>query len=635
MSLSNIIPLLNQTSAQIREVSAWIQELENKPELKADYPELTIGQSNQLNDLASQLEGQVRTAGRRFTIAVVGEFKVGKSTFLNSLLRLSGDASLSSGDNPDTACSILLRYRDEGCPEARLNFNDGSSQDVPWSRARELTSQIHLDVTPTDKPLAGRLLEVEYFLDNPVLAQVNLNDLPGTGSRFWKEHTEQTHKRMIEADSVIWIVGENEPSASAKQDLAKLADCAQQVIPIINVLEDLEAKPPIPRDQKVVDEMEQYLLREYRSFFAEGFGRPLQVSSKVAGIELCKTSPDKTVLAETGWEAVERILETAFRKTLNSGDRIRLNRVSNATVDIMDRAEMSFTAALKRVEEVLPKMYARDQSTSLQLDDLESVRDNVRARVRTLSRSRSSEICTQVAAQARNFIEDTLQITNLPGITASISKGGRTKFDEELKSRFMNNYLGLAMEPNWLTELQKSYANDVQSTVMPLWRQLLARLPEPASTGKVEVTVIDVSQLGSKLQQGVLKVIGILMGIATIATILAIVPGGQIIDAIGILGFTFVSVLTDPLEDLRRRAADSAIRQVNLQQYAIQNNLFDAAMNGSEAVESAVRAHLSLGKDRATKNLQLLIDAKAILRRGRDHLSNAQAAISQIGGIPE
>lgn len=627
-----MIPLLRGASDELKGLSAQLRGAEGKSEIVADFPQFSIGQASVLEALASELDGQVRTAGRRFTVAVVGEFKVGKSTFLNALLRLTGDAALSSGDNPDTACSILLRYRDAGTPEARLSFLDGTSQEVPWTRARQLTSQIHLNDHPADLEISRRLLEVEYFVASPVLAQLNLNDLPGTGSRYWKEHTAETHRRMKEADAVIWMVAEAEPSASAKQDLAILADCAQQVIPIVNVIEDPTATPPIERDQAAVDDISATLVREYRSFFAAGFEKPLEVSSKVAGLELVKPSPDPAVLASSGWAALEAALDDAFRAAVRSGETVRARRVANTAAEICARSQVALASALGRLNEWLPRLRARADAATLKLDDVEAIKDDVRARVRAVGRSRAAEICTRVGAQARNFVEDTVQLSNLSDLATALKKNGRSKLETYLKARFIRNYLQLEQEPNWLTALQRAYAEDVRATVMPAWRQILARLPEAAVDSRVELGSIDLERLGNGLLDGVIRMLGKVLGVVAVGVALAFIPGGQIIDAIGLLGMAAVSMFVDPLEGTRRRAADRARIQVELQQYPIQNGLFDAGMKGNDVIEKAVRAHLAAGEDRAGRNLLLVQDTREAVARCADNLKNTAGAVASLGG---
>ena len=220
MALHELVPTLRgirDAAEQLAEQVDLAEQDEDLLSVRSDFALLGIG--NKLRALARELEGQMRTADRPFTVATVGEFKVGKSTFINALLGLRGQDALSAEDDPDTACSILLRGRDDGDPEARLHFMDDNPADATWANAVRLTSQVWLDAHPDDAAVARRIVEVEYFVSHPLLANLRINDLPGTGSRYWREHTALTHQKMKEADAVLWVVGESEPSADGRRNL--------------------------------------------------------------------------------------------------------------------------------------------------------------------------------------------------------------------------------------------------------------------------------------------------------------------------------------------------------------------------------------------------------------------------------
>ncbi len=276
MSARELIPTFEGLRGSLRRLAEQVSVVESDQDLHATQPEFTMGGVEaKLRSLAIDIDGQIRTAERAFTVAVVGEFKVGKSTLINAILGLHGDAALSAKDDPDTACSTLIRAREEGDPEARLLFTDGQHEDTTWGRAIGLTSQVWLDRHPEDKGIASRLIEVQYFVATPLLARFQINDLPGTGSRFWLEHSELTHRKMKEADAILWVVGEREPSADGKRNLEILRECAQHVVPVVTVFEDPSTQPPLPRDDAAVDNVCRVLMREYSGYFGpDVYGGP-------------------------------------------------------------------------------------------------------------------------------------------------------------------------------------------------------------------------------------------------------------------------------------------------------------------------------------------------------------------------
>lgn len=97
--------------------------------------------------------------------------------------------------------------------------------------------------------------------------------------------------------------------------------------------------------------------------------------------------------------------------------------------------------------------------------------------------------------------------------------------------------------------------------------------------------------------------VGRVLGIVGVAALLAWIPGGQVIDAIGIVGLLILSAIHDPLAGARRRAGDRVRLQAEAQQYEIQNRLLDAGMAGNDVIEKEVRSVLGLEQERATRNV--------------------------------
>ncbi len=158
---------------------------------------------------ADRLDGLLsRLAEGSFHLAVLGQFKRGKSTLLNALL---GEAVLPSSVVPLTA--IPTRIRLGPARQVRIAFVDGRADEaaaVPDAPA--LAAVLARYVTEEANP-ANRLgvREVEVLHPSPALAHnVVLIDTPGIGSTY-AHNTATTMAFLAECDSALFLVSADPP----------------------------------------------------------------------------------------------------------------------------------------------------------------------------------------------------------------------------------------------------------------------------------------------------------------------------------------------------------------------------------------------------------------------------------------
>ncbi|MEE4607882.1 MAG: dynamin family protein, partial [Desulfobacteraceae bacterium] len=149
-----------------------------------------------------------RLAEGRFHLAVLGQFKRGKSTLLNALV---GEDILPVGVVPLTAAPTFIKYGPK--PKVRVDFREDRPSDelvdAATERAREFLVQF---VTEGANPENRRgVAEVHVELSAPILSSgVVLIDTPGIGSTY-RHNTLATLNFLEQCDAALFLVSADPP----------------------------------------------------------------------------------------------------------------------------------------------------------------------------------------------------------------------------------------------------------------------------------------------------------------------------------------------------------------------------------------------------------------------------------------
>lgn len=164
-----------------------------------------------------------RVAEGRFYVAVVGQFKRGKSTLINALV---GDALLPAGVIPVTAVVTVVRHGPERA--ARIRAVDGAWREVALGQLGEYVSE---EANPENvKGVAG----VEVFAPSTLLASgMCLVDTPGLGSVF-TGGTEATRAFVPHVDAAVVVLGADPPISD--DELALVEEVSRHVRHLVVVL---------------------------------------------------------------------------------------------------------------------------------------------------------------------------------------------------------------------------------------------------------------------------------------------------------------------------------------------------------------------------------------------------------------
>lgn len=161
---------------------------------------------------------QERLLEERFHLAVLGQFKRGKSTFINALL---GEELLPTGVLPLTAFPTFLLFGPR--PRVRVLFEEGKEESWEGDDPEELPRFLSRFVTEVKNPKNLRgVTQVEVFYPSPLLqAGVVLIDTPGIGSTF-RHNTEATLNFLPQCDAAVFLLSADPPITETEVEFLKL-----------------------------------------------------------------------------------------------------------------------------------------------------------------------------------------------------------------------------------------------------------------------------------------------------------------------------------------------------------------------------------------------------------------------------
>ena len=441
----------------------------------SDYRNLAFrlaGDLETLHDLAEQLKlsailppidelvGRVRS--HTFRVAVVGEFKRGKSTFINALL---GREVLPADIAPASATLNRVTYGHE--PSVRIFYRDdkeqaGGFEDIPIEQLAEFVTKL----TPEAAAVASRVREAVVHYPLPYLQTNNLDLIDTPGLNDETGQTEITMAVLDRVDAAIMVLMATSPFAESERAFLDrlLAQGLGRVIFVVTGLDRLATVEQRERvlqhiASRIVEAVRAYALRshgagtpEYETYLRR-YDRPLVcgVSGFQALSALAQNSQAR--LDESGLPAFTRALDRYM--TYERGAQMLLTQASQiAKFGEVILKEIEGQVASRRGQHQQVE-HAGDVNRAL----LESLRALGQAELRRLSavteQAKAAVLptaprCEQAARSAISKAVDTLAIA-----PAELEVGRYGPFAKDLagKLRAANEAAATATSPLLLQDL--------------------------------------------------------------------------------------------------------------------------------------------------------------------------------------
>jgi GTP-binding protein EngB required for normal cell division len=199
------------------------------------------------NNVENVREQQQKILSQSFNLVVLGQFKRGKSTFINALL---GAPILPTAVVPLTSVVTILSYGES--PKAVVRFLSGGEKVIDIG---EIASYITEKENPKNEK---GVKEVEVFYPSEYLKNgVRIIDTPGVGS-VYNHNTEVAYNYLPHVDAGIFIVSADPPLSQSEhsflQDIKSSADKIFFVLNKIDQVNEEERRESLEFTKTVIED---------------------------------------------------------------------------------------------------------------------------------------------------------------------------------------------------------------------------------------------------------------------------------------------------------------------------------------------------------------------------------------------
>lgn len=193
-----------------------------------------------INDeiLSQNSQNQAKLNENVFNLVVLGQFKRGKTTFINSLL---GAELLPTAVVPLTSIVTVLSYGET--VKITVVFNNESTQVIQLEQLPEY-------ITEAKNPNNMKnVKEVRVLYPSPYLRDgVRLIDTPGVGS-IYQNNTDETYNYIPKVDAAIFLLSVDPPISQAEVEF--LEDIKKYATKIFFILNKIDYLSPKDREESL------------------------------------------------------------------------------------------------------------------------------------------------------------------------------------------------------------------------------------------------------------------------------------------------------------------------------------------------------------------------------------------------
>ncbi|HHW42956.1 MAG TPA: hypothetical protein GXX25_03940 [Desulfotomaculum sp.] len=374
-------------------------------------------------------EVAARLTANRFHLVVLGQFKRGKTTFVNALL---GENLLPTAVVPLTSIVTLLEYGKE--LDITVHFQDGHRQKTGVT---DLPAYITEEGNPGNEKKVRQVV-IHYpsrYLRNGVV----LIDTPGVGS-IYRNNTDETYKYLPMVDAAIFLLSSDQPISQAEVEF--LNDTRQYAAKMFFIMNKIDYLSPAERREAI--DFARRVLKE-RAGLADAVVYPLSARQALEA----QLAGDEEALEASQLPAFTRRLETFL---MEEKGRTVLEAAATRADNALGELKLGLEMELRALDTPLQELQDKIRLFEEMVASMEQERqDNA-----YILKGELDRLLERMEQDIVRFQEEQ---------NAKLLAGMRSLYQEK-GSRLSNRQLLQAMEDYLQTELQQA---------LDQWRPLLEK----------------------------------------------------------------------------------------------------------------------------------------------------------------
>lgn len=363
--------------------------------LNTGIVELTkICEQMEMNERVDSLKViQERMQNHTFSVGIMGEFKRGKSTVINSLL---GQEIVPADILPTTA--TLNRIKWDAKPRAEVNFKDGTKKEVA---VEELTNYV-TKLTEESEIVAESVEDaVVYYPCRFCQNGVQIVDTPGLNDT---ERMNQVAESILPTlDAIIMVLVADSPFSISEADFVRnkvMASDLARIIFVVNKIDIVREKDRERVLDSIRKKIQTSVLQKAAAVYGEDSKEYEDTKFKLGGIRIYPVSAIQALdgKLEGDEELIKKSGMNEFEDTLT-------------TLLTEERGMLELVAPVNTIlgtaKEVQKMIEMRRNAMELSREEFDNIQKNAIAQIEE-ARSKKEEEVEYLKAQSKNLYADYL-----------------------------------------------------------------------------------------------------------------------------------------------------------------------------------------------------------------------------------